>query len=105
MPQTFTQFIPEGILTLIGGGVVTVVGGIVASKLKAIPFKITWGSAPKNGKTYITREELSINCERVHSGTEKSLTLLLENQKGIADKVEYIRDRVSFIEGKLDVKR
>lgn len=96
---------PEGILGWVLGVVMIIALLTLASKVKSIPFKILFGESSKNGKTYITKEELRENCERRQIGLDKSLNRIIDNTEKTSRSVGEIRERLSYMEGALGIKK
>jgi hypothetical protein len=99
------QFIPAGILTWIGGVAVTAITAIIAHRAKSIPFKILIGTGSKNGKHYITQEELRENCELRQGMLDKSLQEIINGQKETQKSIGDVREKIAFIEGKVSMRR
>ncbi|HSW39290.1 MAG TPA: hypothetical protein VLL97_07350 [Acidobacteriota bacterium] len=93
---------PEGIIGWVMGIVMIISILAAGSKMKSIPFKIFFGDPPKNGKTYITKEELQQNCETRQHALDQNLAKILEHAENSNAKIDMINNRLSYIEGALD---
>lgn len=95
--------IPNEILTGIGGVMLAALGAAFAHINKSIPLRIVWGK--KQDEHYITREELSQNCDGRQSKLDKKLDDMVAAQKELKNmfmnfSFEF-QGRLSKIEGRL----
>ena len=101
---------PVGILSWIGGVTMSVILLLISSKLRFIPLKLLFGREgikrnDDSNKTFITEADLRLNCERRQRKLDSSLEEILSNTKKTTEQVGNIRERLSYMEGALGMKK
>lgn len=93
--------IPQEILSAIGGAAVTALVATIASTIRGIPFKFTFGNPSKNGKTVITVDMLKENCSRRQELLNKTLGEISIEQKEIKKELGDVKEDVAYIKGRI----
>lgn len=97
--------IPQEILSAIGGATVTALVATIASTIRGIPFKFTFGNPSKNGKTVITVDMLKENCSKRQESLNKTLCEISTEQKEIKKGLGDVREDMAYIKGKVSMRR
>lgn len=97
--------IPQEILSAIGGAAVAALVAAIASTIRGIPFRLTFGNPNKNGKTIITADMLKENCSKRQESLNKILGEISIEQKEIKKGLGDVREDMAYIKGKVSMRR